>query len=89
MTISLGRLAAAELARLRRENEQLPLERDILRTFAHSAFACGSMVLCRYCVSFFAPFGAKNDTQGIESDLQAKVLLSYASFFARWAKNDA
>jgi hypothetical protein len=28
---------------------------DLDRTFAHSAFACGSMVLCRYGVSFFAP----------------------------------
>ena len=29
---------------------------------------------CLYCVSFFAPAGAKNDTQGDESDRQAKVL---------------
>jgi hypothetical protein len=25
----------------------------IIRTFAHSTFACGSMVLCPYCMSFF------------------------------------
>jgi hypothetical protein len=30
------------------------------RTFAHSALACGSMVLYRYCVSFFRPAGRKN-----------------------------
>src|SRR5690348_14503042 len=29
------------------------------RTFAHSALACGSMVLYLYSVSFFAPLGQK------------------------------
>jgi hypothetical protein len=47
----------------------------ILRTFAHRALACGSMVLYRYCVSFFRPAGRKNDIQGIEHDRQAKVLI--------------
>jgi hypothetical protein len=44
------------------------------RTFAHSALACGSMVLYRYCMSFFRPAGRKNNIQGIEHDWQAKVL---------------
>ena len=35
---------------------------NAIRTFAHSALACGSMVLYRYCVSFFRPAGRKNDT---------------------------
>ena len=34
----------------------------------------GSMVLYRYCVSFFRPAGRKNDTQEIENGGQAKVL---------------
>src|SRR5258705_3644681 len=45
-----------------------------IRIFAHSAFACGSMVLYRYCGSFFRPAGQKNDPQGIEHDRQAKIL---------------
>ena len=32
------------------------------------------MVLCRYCGLFFAPAGAKNNPQAVESDRQAKVL---------------
>jgi hypothetical protein len=40
---------------------------------AHSALACGSMVLYLYGVLFFAPQG-KNNTQRIENDPQAKVL---------------
>jgi hypothetical protein len=37
-------------------------------------FACGSMVLCPYCMSFFRPAGRKNDIQGIEHRRRAKVL---------------
>jgi hypothetical protein len=33
--------------------------RNRFRTFAHSAFACGSMVLYRYCGLFFALRGEK------------------------------
>src|SRR5215212_465424 len=46
------------------ENE-LKVLLNVIRTFAHSAVVCGSMVPCLYCVSFFAPAGAKNDTQRV------------------------
>jgi hypothetical protein len=44
------------------------------RTFAHSMFACGSMVLYVYSVSVLRPAGRKTDTQRIELHRQAKVL---------------
>jgi hypothetical protein len=51
----------------------------IARTFAHGAFACGSMVLYRYCGSFFRPAGRKNDPQGMKHDQQAKVLIVHCT----------
>jgi len=35
------------------------LRYGLSRTFAHGTLVCGSMVLYRYCVSFFAPPGEK------------------------------
>jgi hypothetical protein len=34
-----------------------------IKIFAQSVSACGSMVLYRYCVSFFAPLGEKRYTR--------------------------
>jgi hypothetical protein len=36
--------------------------------------ARGSMVLSLFCVSFFAPYGAKDDTQAMKHTSQAKAL---------------
>jgi hypothetical protein len=40
---------------------------DLHRAFAHSALACGSMVLYLSCVSFLRPAGRKNDTQELKA----------------------
>src|SRR4051794_4091224 len=44
------------------------------RTFSHSIVACGSMVLCPYCMSFFRPAERKNDIQRMKHCRQAKAL---------------
>jgi hypothetical protein len=55
----------------------------LVRMIGPFLLACGSMVLSLYCVSFFAPFGAKNDTQRMKHATQAKVLFSsFVGYFS-------
>src|SRR4051812_26355654 len=48
-----------------------------VRTFAQNAFACGSMVLCRYCVSFFALRGQKMIHKGLNLTDKRKFCLCF------------
>jgi hypothetical protein len=58
-----------------------------VRIFAHSAFACGSMVLGLYCGSFLPPEGQKMTQKGLNPTDKRKSYL-YFVFALAEGKNE-
>jgi hypothetical protein len=56
--------------------------KGMIRTFAHSAFACGSMVLYHFCVSFFARAGRKMTHKELKITSKRKSYMNYGNHAA-------